>query len=209
MIYLENGRIVGRTGSRVYLLDEAGTSWTLIGMEGYRLTSIASFDGGLYASANFGGVFRYTGDGAVWEQINAGLEDLKVLDLAVLTGAGLFALTSTKGLFLLKEGASLWRPFNAGNNIEMTNLHAGKDVLYAGTAGHGILWTCPVAATMFECGIGVVDAGIPDISLVSIDALQEDPSGNLYILDIISNWRSQAGIYRIRPIRAGLAAGDR
>jgi len=210
IIYLENGRIAGRTGSRVYLLDDAGTSWILIGMEGYGLTSIASFEGGLYASANFGGVFRYTGEGVVWEQVNAGLKDLKVMDLAVLPGAGLFALTSTKGLFLLKEGTSSWTPFYAGNDLEMSTLHRGKDVLYAGTAGDGILWTCPVAATMFECGIGVEDAGIPDISLISIYALQEDPSGNLYMLgEINSGWGGENAIYRIRPIRAGLAAGDR
>ena len=35
MIYLENGRIAGRTGSRVYLLDDAGATWVDIGMEGY------------------------------------------------------------------------------------------------------------------------------------------------------------------------------
>ena len=209
IIYLKNGRMAGRTRSGVYLLDDAGASWIDIGMHGYWLTSIASFEGVLYASANFGGVFRYTGNGAVWEQVNAGLEDLKVLDLAVLPGAGLFALTS-KGLFLLKEGASSWTPFYAGNDLEMSTLHRGKDVLYAGTAGDGILWTCPVASTMFECGIGVEDAGIPDISLISIYALQENPSGNLYMLgEINSGWGGETAIYRIRPIRAVLAAGDK
>jgi hypothetical protein len=202
IIFTAGGRIAARREHRVYLLDETGTSWIDIGMAWYSLTSIADFNGGLYASANFGGVFRHTGEGAVWEQVNAGLEDLAVIDMAVLPGAGLFALTKTKGLFLLKEGASRWECFYNDGDLEMTELHAGGDILYIGTAGWGIFWTCAAAATIFECGIDVRADAIKDLSMIRVEAMQEDDSGNLYILD--RNY-----IYRARPIRAVGSRGDR
>ena len=163
-------RGAARRENRVYLLGEAGTSWIDIGMAGYRLSSIADFNGCLYASANFGGVFRYTGEGSVWEQVNTGLEDLAVMDMAVLPGAGLFAMTKNKGLFLLKEGASSWESFYHEGDLEMTVLHTSGDILYIGTAGRGIFWTCAAAATIFECGIDVRADAIQDLSLIEVEA---------------------------------------
>lgn len=202
IVFTAGGRIAARREIGIYLLDETGTSWIDIGMRWYQLTSIADFNGDLYASANFGGVFRYTGVGAVWEQVNAGLGDLAVIDMAVLPGAGLFALTKNKGLFLLKEGTSCWEKFYHDASLEMTVLYAGGDILYIGTAGRGIFWTCAAAATIFECGIDVPADAIQDLSLIRVEAIQEDDSGTLYILD--RNY-----IYRARPIRAGGSGGDR
>ncbi len=202
ILHLGDGRIAARRYSDIYLFENTGGAWIEIGMKGYDLTSIAQFGGRLYASADFGGVFRYTGEGAVWEQVNAGLKDLRVTDMAVLPGAGLFAGTKAGGLFLLKEGTSAWQRYGTGGNLSVTALHATEEALYVGTDGEGIFWTCADAGILFECSMDASDPDIQDFTGLFMEDIISDPAGNLYIL-------SYRRILRMKP--AGIAgnSGDR
>jgi photosystem II stability/assembly factor-like uncharacterized protein len=123
-----------------FVSPDGGTEWRHVGMKGYNIRSlIKTGDGDLLAGANFGGVFRYTGDGILWDQINEGLDDLRVTALVASSSGDILAGTRSR-LFISTDGGSSWRRFNE-EYIDVTTIHAtGEDILI-GAVRRGILWT--------------------------------------------------------------------
>ena len=67
----------------------------------------------LFAGTETGGVFRSTDGGQSWTSVNQGLEEKRILTLAV-KGASLFAGTDGKGMFRSDDNGANWKAVNQG-----------------------------------------------------------------------------------------------
>jgi hypothetical protein len=93
----------------VFLAGRPDAEWEYIGLRFYDVMDLELTPGGeLLAAADFGGVFRYTGEGIVWDQVNEGLGSLEVGVLAVTGRGDVLAGTEEGGIYLLDEAGDSW-----------------------------------------------------------------------------------------------------
>ncbi|NIV14364.1 MAG: T9SS type A sorting domain-containing protein [Aliifodinibius sp.] len=86
----------------------------------------------------FGGVFLSTNNGTNWTQVNTGLTNLDVRDLAV-SDTNLFAGTYGGGVFLSTNNGTSWTPVNTGlTNMKIWALAVSDTNLFAGTNLGGV-----------------------------------------------------------------------
>ena len=92
----------------VFQKENGAEQWEYLGMHGYYITSLlVDGSGDLYAGTAYGGVFRYTGVGEIWEQLNLGFSNLKIYDLKTNSEEEILACTGD-GLYYLDKTDSCW-----------------------------------------------------------------------------------------------------
>jgi photosystem II stability/assembly factor-like uncharacterized protein len=139
MLLLPADSAAAITNAGVILFAGGGGAWNDIGLKGYEIKALArTGDGRLFAGANFGGVFRYTGTGILWDQMNEGLGDLRVNALAVASGGAVLAGTNT-GIFVSSNGGASWSRFSNEQIAVTTMLVVGEDIMIGSTSG--VFWT--------------------------------------------------------------------
>ena len=167
--------IAATIGYGLFLSADGGSAWKDIGMRGYEISAmIRTADGRLLAGTSFGGVFRYTGEGILWDQLNEGLADLNVTALAVMRGGEILAGTGS-GLFISSNGGASWRLFSKERLPIVSILVAGEDI-FLGTS-HSVIWTRvdrPVPSVQSE--------GLEHSDLYSIRSIAKDPDDHLLLL---------------------------
>lgn len=156
----------------LFVSADGGAEWRYAGMKGYNTRSlIKTHDGDLLVGANFGGVFRYTGDGILWDQMNAGLTDLRVTALVRLDSGDILAGTRS-GIFVSSDGGSSWWRFNE-ERIDVSAMHAtGEDILI-GVTGRGLLWTRAGMNSLYHQNDGLQS---------TIRVIKSDPDRFVYVL---------------------------
>lgn len=171
---------------------DAGGSWRDIGLGGYEIKAlIRTADGSLLAGANFGGVFRYTGEGILWDQMNAGLGDLRVNALAVARGGDILAGTDG-GIFVSSNGGASWRRF-AKEQIRITAaLVVDEDIFFGGKTG--IFWTRTDGAALSMQNDGITIAG--EGAGISMAA---DPRDRLFLFFDRKVYRSSQSTKELSP----------
>ncbi|MFO7915937.1 MAG: hypothetical protein R6U43_09645 [Candidatus Krumholzibacteriales bacterium] len=139
----EDGRIIAVTGlSRfgctggVYETASGGADWSYLGMAGYNITGLrADYRGVLYAGTEYGGVFRYTGEGIVWEQLNSGLKSIMIFDITIDRGGKLYAGTRD-GVFSFDDSDTVWVRSLRTEEEVIELLAAENGDIYASAGGH-------------------------------------------------------------------------
>ncbi len=111
---------MNNTGA-VFRRDTGGAQWTplAIGLPEEGVANNLVFDGAgnLWASIFSKGVYKLAAGGAAWSEMNAGLDNLSVLALAVV-GNDLFAGNQFRGVYKLANaggGGATWAPLNGGS----------------------------------------------------------------------------------------------
>jgi photosystem II stability/assembly factor-like uncharacterized protein len=99
LVYIAANHPIG-FGGLVYKTTDGGASWTALAGLGDGVLAIRIDPGDadvLYAATSSNGVYKSRDAGATWSQLNAGLTELRVTDLAIdpLDPARLFATTSS------------------------------------------------------------------------------------------------------------------
>ena len=160
---------------RLRISADGGKNWNDIGMQGYEINAlIRTADGDLLAGTSFGGVFRYTGEGILWDQLNEGLGDLRVNALAAARGGAILAGTES-GLFISSNGGASWRRFSKEQlTIESVTV-AGEDI-FLGTE-RGVFWT-----RMDEPVLRAQNEGLESYDLRSILTIALDTDDHLLLL---------------------------
>jgi photosystem II stability/assembly factor-like uncharacterized protein len=116
--------------------------------------------GGVY-KPSYGGVFKSTNGGEGWSQINSGLTDTDVHELAIdpVTPTILYAGTDVGGVFKSLDGGDHWSQINAGlTNTDIYALavdHVTPANIYAGTYGAGIFSRTEVPYAPVPTGLAV------------------------------------------------------
>jgi ligand-binding sensor domain-containing protein len=86
-------------GGGVFRSADNGNSWTQVGLQGFRVTSLATSTGGIvFAGTDTSGVFRSTNNATTWAAVNSGLQSYSINDLALAPDGRLYAATP-EGLF--------------------------------------------------------------------------------------------------------------
>ncbi|NBC16719.1 MAG: T9SS type A sorting domain-containing protein [Bacteroidetes bacterium] len=93
---------------------------------------------GFYAGDNEGvgrGIYRSQDGGETWQQVNTGLIDTTITDLAVYPNGTLLAATYRGGVHRSTDGGDTWLPLNTGlPSLQVTALALTQDGhVYAGT----------------------------------------------------------------------------
>lgn len=92
----------------IYKSGDGGNSWIYLGMCGYHIKCAeADNEGKVYAGTLFGGVFRYTGEGKVWEQLNRGLSSNRVYELEADQAGCMYAI-SREVIYRFNEADTSW-----------------------------------------------------------------------------------------------------
>lgn len=175
----------------LFVSADSGTEWRHVGMTGYNTSClIETADDRLLAGANFGGMFRYTGDGILWDQMNAGLADLRVTALAVISSGDILAGTRG-GLFVSPDGGSSWRRFNEERIDVSTICITGEDILI-GTPKNGILWTMTGRTELYPQNDGMQGY---------IHTITTDHDRFVYVLTSLEIYRSTLSLEDAPPAR--------
>jgi photosystem II stability/assembly factor-like uncharacterized protein len=179
----------------IILSTDGGTSWSQLGLDDYEMRGLVKTgDGSLLAGASFGGVFRYTGEGILWDQMNDGLGDLHVNALAVTGGGDVLAGTDA-GVFISSNGGASWRRFSK-ERIQITAvLVVGEDIFF-GTE-EGVLWTRTDGSALSH-----QNDGIPSSDLGAIISIAADPDKYLYLFTASGTFKSEQSTKELSP--AGL-----
>jgi hypothetical protein len=104
----------------VSVSTDGGRSWSNLGVSytGRNVTALTFIGGYLFAGTVDQGVFRSTDKGASWTEVNTGLENTRILALAVSTtrtgSTSLFAGTDGGGVFRTTDNGQNWKPVNEG-----------------------------------------------------------------------------------------------
>jgi photosystem II stability/assembly factor-like uncharacterized protein len=167
--------IVAFRNNALLVSADGGGSWNNLGMKGYEINAlIGGADGGLIAGTSFGGVFRYTGEGILWDQMNEGLGDLHVNALAAARGGEILAGTET-GVFISSNGGASWRRFS-NDRIWINDIRVeDKDVFIGSTKG-------VFRATLGTAVLRPQNDGLLSYDLYSIISIALDPGGRLLLL---------------------------
>lgn len=161
------GDSVAATGHGLFVSPDGGHTWTDTGLNDYDIRAlIRTADGRLLAGANFGGVFRYTGEGILWDQMNDGLGDLRVNALAVTRGGDILAGTDT-GIFVSSNGGVFWRRFSKDQIKVTTVLVVDEDIFFGSEAG--ILWTRTDGAALCPQNDGLPSSVTGFIRSIAVD----------------------------------------
>lgn len=164
----------------VYLAGSSDVDWTYAGLRYYGVKDLDLTPGGeLLAAANFGGVFRYIGEGVVWDQINEGLHSPEV-DVLHVTGRGdVLAGAADGGIYLLEDGGDSWRRIGQMDFSVVAIFDEGGRVYAADKDAH-IFWS-PEDLSDFE----EIDKIYPDNGGVAFLGMREmgvDDSGHIWII---------------------------
>jgi photosystem II stability/assembly factor-like uncharacterized protein len=186
------GDSVAAFTDRIFISTDGGDIWSDIGLYDYNVRALIRTDEGrLLAGANFGGIFRYTGQGKLWDQMNTGLGDLRVNALAV-TGGGEILAGTDAGVFVSSNGGVFWRRFLKERIQVLTVLVAGEDIIL-GTA-EGIL-----RARTDGSASGPQNEGLPPSDFGFIRSIAADPADRLYLFMGSSFYRSSQSIKELSP----------
>jgi photosystem II stability/assembly factor-like uncharacterized protein len=92
----------------LYETRDDGENWSYLGMEGYTVNCMQLVDEGfIHVGTEYGGVFRYTGVGIAWDQLNCGLGSLRLFDFEMDSEGRLLAGTGD-GIYCLGDGGNCW-----------------------------------------------------------------------------------------------------
>lgn len=156
-------------------------TWTTNGPEGAIVRSFAfspdyASDGTIFVGTHHNGVYRSTDRGASWVQINTGLTNTDVTDVAVssnyISDTTVFAGTNYGGIYKSIDAGASWRQINNGlTNTIVTSLGISPDyaidkTIFAGTA-IGIFISTDEGASWTPAMI--------DLSYIEIRALAVSP----------------------------------
>ena len=178
--------------SSLLISADGGSSWSDIGLIGYEIRALVrTGDGALLAGANFGGVFRYTGEGKLWDQMNAGLDDVRVNALAVTRGGAILAGTDT-GIFISSNGGASWSRFSREQIQIRSMLVVGEDMFFA--TNKGVLWTRTAGSVPSRQNDGILG---PDVSTVL--SIAADPHDRLFLFTTRSLYRSSQSTKELSP----------
>lgn len=168
--------LAGTSGGGVYISHDIGNTWANIGMEGYEITTILVDDGGdIYAGADFGGAFRYTGEGIVWDQLNEGLENLHLNTMILSPGKMIFAGTED-GIYLLDADSLHWEELGLNEyRVAAIYIDSGNNIV-AGT-NEGVFMRSPDLSRWEP-----VSHGIYHTDINKIDILIAGPDDYLYAI---------------------------
>jgi photosystem II stability/assembly factor-like uncharacterized protein len=190
-----SGDSVAAFTNSLFVSADGGNTWNDIGLEGYVVRALVrTDDGSLLAGANFGGVFRYTGEGILWDQMNVGLGDLRVNALAV-TGSGDVLAGTDKGVFISSDDGVSWRGFSTAQIPVASVLVVGEDIFFV--TGTGILWTRTGGSALSPQNEGLQG---PDLS--TIISIAADPDDYLFLFTPRNVYRSSQSTKELTP--AGL-----
>jgi photosystem II stability/assembly factor-like uncharacterized protein len=176
----------------IRLSTDGGASWSQLGLNDYHILALVKTDDGtLLAGASFGGVFRYTGEGILWDQMNEGLGDLNVNTLTVTGGGDVLAGTDA-GVFISSNGGVSWRRFSR-ERIEITAaLVVGEDIFFG--SEEGVLWTRTDGSALIR-----QNDGIPSSKLSGIISIAANPDGYLCLLTFSDIYRSLQSTKELSP----------
>jgi ligand-binding sensor domain-containing protein len=176
----------------VWLSIDGGATWRDLGLNGYDVRALVRApDGDLLAGANFGGVFRYTGEGTVWDQANDGLNGPTVNAL-VLTRFGDIIAGTDAGMFISSDDAASWRPYCREKPKILSMLFAGED-LVLGT-DHGVLVKSPG-----EIALTAQNEGIWSYDRTRLRSLAAGPS-SIYFLGTYYLYATAESGNELRPL---------
>ena len=114
----------------IYRTEDGGESWDYLGMEGYDINCVeGDEEGSLYTGTEYGGVFRYSGSGEVWEQLNSNIPALRINDLEFDPEGRLNAATAD-GVCRFEAERGRW----AGAGMK------GKEVNALFASGRGVMF---------------------------------------------------------------------
>jgi photosystem II stability/assembly factor-like uncharacterized protein len=154
-----------------------------------------------YAGSNNTGVFKSTDSGFSWTQINNGLTDTNVWDIAIdpLNDKAIYAATDRGGVFKSVNGGSNWTPVNNGLiNVNMNRINcvaidpSDSRIVYAG-ANNGLFKSVNGGINWTQIGFDAVkDIAIAHTNTRTIYMLVEN-KGVLKSTDGGNNW-TQIGL---------------
>lgn len=186
------GDSIAALATSLFISTDGGSNWSDIGLNGYKIRAlIRTADGRLLAGANFGGVFRYTGEGILWDQMNAGLGDLRVNALAVTGNGDILAGTDT-GIFISSNSGVSWRRFSK-EKIQITAVLVVDEDIFFGTS-KGILWTRTDGSALSPQNDGIQG---PDAS--TIISLAVDPDDYLALFTVRNLYKSSQSTKELSP----------
>jgi len=137
--FLINGTdIFAGTDYGVYKYNTNDTSWSVIGLSGYKINSLAIKDTNIYAGTN-NGLFLSTDNGNNWISINNGLTFSQINTIAI-NGSNIFVGTEYGGVFLSTNNGVSWTAVN--NGIRATTAYPlakiGSDTIYTSCTYSGL-----------------------------------------------------------------------
>ena len=165
-------RLFAGTGAGLYASDDAGDSWSLVGLEDYQVWQIRSAsDGTLYAGTQPAGLFRSQDDGATWREIESFANAPEAAEWCIpldrpLPGRAralvidrddpqrMWVGVEVGGIMRTEDGGETWEHGLPGDNPDLHMMYAhpaNPEVLYAST-GYGRL---DGIAEMLEGNAGV------------------------------------------------------
>lgn len=139
---------IGNGGSGVYRSTDAGSTWSLVGLSGRNIISLAVYGDTVYAGTNgLFGVYRSTNNGIIWSQTSLNNLDIRSF---VKSGNIIFAGSG--------QDSGVYKSTNNGENWTHTSLNyrsiislaANGNFIFAGAAGNngvfkstdsGVTWT--------------------------------------------------------------------
>ncbi|MGD1047724.1 MAG: hypothetical protein ABR899_03090 [Candidatus Krumholzibacteriaceae bacterium] len=186
------GDSIAAFGKGMFISADGGKNWSEIGLDGYNVLALVRTAGGrLLAGANFGGVFRYTGQGILWDQMNGGLSDLRVNALAVTRNGDILAGTDT-GIFISSNEGASWRRYSK-EKTQITNvLVVGKDVFFG--SEEGVLWTRTDGSA-----ISLQNGGLSPIDISTVRAIAADPRDYLFLFTARGVFKSSQPTKELSP----------
>jgi photosystem II stability/assembly factor-like uncharacterized protein len=176
----------------LFVSVDGGKGWSEIGLDGYSIRALVRTDDGkLLAGANFGGIFRYTGQGILWDQMNGGLGDLRVNALAVTRSGDILAGTET-GIFISSNDGVSWRRYWK-ETTEITNALVVDEDIFFGFR-EGVLWTRTDGSTL-----SVQNDGLSPIDVSTVRSIAADPHDYLFLLTARSVFKSSQSTKELTP----------
>ncbi len=130
--------IFAGTERGVYGSANDGDTWSLLGLSGFDVRSVAVFGSTLYAGTWGAGLFTSTDNGATWVK-DEGFSTTPIHSMVINTNGDVYVGTYGEGVKLKKSGETTWVPNKVGNNFVWSLTQNTQGVLFAGTYGDG-LW---------------------------------------------------------------------
>jgi photosystem II stability/assembly factor-like uncharacterized protein len=153
------------TSKGIYRSSDNGETWLYIG---YDIGTVMDF--GRLSSTGFAatalGLYRSSDGGITWMDSNAGLVNSEAFCLLSF-GPRLFA-GSASGLFATDEEGASWTIFGTGESMKAISALCATDTrIFAGTFGHGGLFSTNGGASWSDFGTGLESVSILGLSVVA------------------------------------------